>query len=115
MNGFIKYLYITFTIYYAFNYIIITLPYLLWRNYYKFTMFIQLTSSTLLIFFCFVFLSQSSYQMWKQCDPKWAHIPLGFSNSDTICSAGCLMTSVTMAVTSLPTWADPAGMNQWLK
>lgn len=53
--------------------------------------------------------------MWKQCDPKWAHIPLGFSNSDTICSAGCLMTSVTMAVTSLPTWADPAGMNQWLK
>lgn len=25
------------------------------------------------------------------------------------------MTSVTIAVTSMPTWADPPGMNQWLK
>lgn len=25
------------------------------------------------------------------------------------------MTSITMAVTSLPTWIDPKGMNQWLK
>ena len=25
------------------------------------------------------------------------------------------MTSVTMAVTSMPTWADPNGMNEWLK
>lgn len=62
----------------------------------------------------FLFIQSSNYQLWKQCDPQWANIQLGWS-SDTICSAGCLMTSVTMAVTSMPTWVNPAGMNQWLK
>ncbi len=32
---------------------------------------------------------------WKQCDPKWGGNQLGFGRN-TIGSAGCLMTSVTM-------------------
>lgn len=70
--------------------------------------------SILIILFFFTIV-EGAYQMWKQCDPKWGNHQLGFHSTDTICSSGCLMTSVTMAVTSLPTWADPAGMNQWLK
>eukprot|EP00456_Euglypha_rotunda_P048707 TRINITY_DN3903_c0_g1_i8.p1 TRINITY_DN3903_c0_g1~~TRINITY_DN3903_c0_g1_i8.p1 ORF type:complete len:113 (-),score=11.83 TRINITY_DN3903_c0_g1_i8:170-508(-) len=56
---------------------------------------------------------------FSQCDPRWGNIPLGFSTTDTICSAGCAMTSVCMA---LYTWnaviyndiAYPTDFNQWL-
>lgn len=34
----------------------------------------------------------------KKCDPQWAKIPIGTSDSQTICSVGCLMSSVSMAI-----------------
>ena len=72
--------------------------------------------STVLALALLINLSISmDYQMWKQCDSRWANNRLGYSTSDTICSAGCLMTSITMAVTSMPTWIEPGGMNEWLK
>eukprot|EP01121_Diplochlamys_sp_Union-15-3_P011573 TRINITY_DN336_c0_g1_i3.p1 TRINITY_DN336_c0_g1~~TRINITY_DN336_c0_g1_i3.p1 ORF type:complete len:100 (-),score=9.98 TRINITY_DN336_c0_g1_i3:158-457(-) len=33
---------------------------------------------------------------YGQCDSHWARNPLGTSTSETICSAGCAMTSVSM-------------------
>lgn len=35
--------------------------------------------------------------MYKQCDIQWANDQLGTS-SNTICSAGCLITSAAMAL-----------------
>lgn len=49
----------------------------------------------------------NSFQMWKQCDSRWGNKKLGFSKTDTLCSHGAHVTSVTMAVTSMPTWVDP--------
>lgn len=40
-----------------------------------------------------------SWTLYKQCDGQWAHNPLGTS-SNTICSAGCAMSSVAMSLTT---------------
>jgi hypothetical protein len=52
--------------------------------------------------------------MWKQCDSRWGGNQLGFGRN-TICSAGCLMTSVSMAVTMTVGLANPLTVNDWLK
>lgn len=66
------------------------------------------------LLFLYLIVSSSSFALWKQCDPRWANDQLGWG-SDTICSAGCLMTSATMVITSLPAYVNPATLNQWLK
>ena len=38
-----------------------------------------------------------SYPLYKQCDARWANDQLGTS-SNTICKAGCLMSSAAMAL-----------------
>lgn len=35
---------------------------------------------------------------WRQCDSKWGSDPLGRGGGATICSAGCLMTSITYLI-----------------
>ena len=62
-----------------------------------------------LVFMAMLALS-TSYAMWKQCDPRWANNVLGWG-PDTICSAGCLMTSASMVITSLPAYQNPATIN----
>ena len=54
------------------------------------------------------------YPMYKQCDPKWSSNPLGTS-SNTICSAGCLMSSASMALAGTGHDSNPATLNDWLK
>lgn len=56
----------------------------------------------------------NNFQLWNQCDPRWAHDKIGTSNQ-TICQYGNLVTTVTMAVASIPFWVDPGQMNEWLK
>lgn len=34
-----------------------------------------------------------NFVLYKQCDSRWASQPLGTSKTETICSAGCAMTS----------------------
>lgn len=55
-----------------------------------------------------------NYPMYKQCDSKWANERLGTS-SNTICSAGCLMSSAAMALYAVGnTQLNPSTLNQWL-
>ena len=55
-----------------------------------------------------------SYPLYKQCDPKWANEQLGTS-SNTICKAGCLMSSVSMALSGIGKAYNPSTLNTWLK
>ena len=55
-----------------------------------------------------------NYPLYKQCDPKWANDQLGTS-SNTICKAGCLMSSAAMALAGTGHSYNPQTLNQWLK
>lgn len=55
-----------------------------------------------------------TYPMFKQCDSRWAHEQLGTS-SNTICSAGCAMSSVAMGLAGVGKNYNPSTLNQWLK
>jgi hypothetical protein len=59
-------------------------------------------------------VSARNYPLYKQCDAKWANEQLGTS-SNTICSAGCLMSSAAMALTALGNTYNPSTLNTWLK
>jgi hypothetical protein len=55
-----------------------------------------------------------TYPLYKQCDPAWKNEQLGTS-SNTICSAGCLMSSASMALTGTGHSFNPSTLNAWLK
>ena len=55
-----------------------------------------------------------TYPMFKQCDSKWGNEQQGFS-SNTICSSGCLISSVAMALAGTGHDFNPSTLNQWLK
>ena len=74
--------------------------------------------------FCIVLLLSSTfakkrnYTLFKQCDGKWGSNKLGTS-SNTICKAGCAMSSVAMilATYGLKTSGaatNPGNLNTWL-
>ncbi|KNC54980.1 uncharacterized protein AMSG_10226 [Thecamonas trahens ATCC 50062] len=60
------------------------------------------------------------WPMFKQCDPRWGNERLGDAGSpNTICQAGCAMTSTTMALAHFNTTVDkhgvnPGTVNSWL-
>ena len=54
-----------------------------------------------------------NYPLYKQCDPKWAQERLGTS-SNTICGAGCLMSSAAMALKGTGHDFNPSTLNRWL-
>jgi hypothetical protein len=51
---------------------------------------------------------------FKQCDSRWANDQLG-TCSETVCSAGCAMSSVAMILNTKGTGHDPGSLNSWLK
>lgn len=55
-----------------------------------------------------------SYPLFKQCDDRWRNEQLGTS-SNTICSAGCAMSSVAMGLAGIGKNYNPSSFNQWLK
>ncbi len=56
-----------------------------------------------------------NYPLYKQCDPKWGKEQLGTSPTETICSAGCLMSSAAMALYAIGnTQFNPSTLNKWL-
>eukprot|EP01089_Gocevia_fonbrunei_P016344 TRINITY_DN5026_c0_g1_i1.p1 TRINITY_DN5026_c0_g1~~TRINITY_DN5026_c0_g1_i1.p1 ORF type:complete len:194 (+),score=31.27 TRINITY_DN5026_c0_g1_i1:97-678(+) len=60
------------------------------------------------------------WELYKQCDSKWGRHPLGTSGRDTICSAGCAMSSVSMALASYEDdinkhRVDPLNLDEWLQ
>jgi hypothetical protein len=69
-----------------------------------------------LVIFLLICLSvfTRDYPLYKQCDSRWGNIKLGTS-SDTICSAGCLLCSVGMALKALGNiYSTPDVLNYWL-
>lgn len=63
--------------------------------------------------------SNKNYVLYKQCDARWKNERLGTSSSNTICSAGCAMSSLTMALASYGVKLNgaavtPSTLNSWL-
>merc|ERR1711870_23731 len=59
------------------------------------------------------------WTLYKQCDSSWGNKKLGTSSSQTICSAGCAMSSVAMALASYDEkingdLVNPGNLNSWL-
>ena len=59
-------------------------------------------------------ISARNYPLYKQCDSRWGSEQLGTS-SNTICSAGCLMSSAAMALSAVGSSQTPSTLNTWLK
>ena len=62
--------------------------------------------------------STAIYPLFKQCDPQWASDQLGTSD-ETVCQAGCLMSSISMIMNSCNKLiegdaANPQTLNRWL-
>lgn len=73
-----------------------------------------MNSKVLVIALILVIASCRNYPMYKQCDSKWGSEQLGTS-SNTICKAGCLMSSVSMALSGCGKNYNPGTLNTWLK
>ena len=54
-----------------------------------------------------------TYPLYKQCDSRWGSEKLGTS-ANTICSAGCLMSSCSMALAGTGHNYNPSTLNKWL-
>jgi len=52
--------------------------------------------------------------VYKQCDSSWSSQQLG-TCSETICSAGCAMSSVAMILATKGAGKNPSSLNSWLK
>lgn len=58
--------------------------------------------------------SAYNYPLYKQCDPQWGSDTLGTSPTQTICSAGCLLSSAAMALKGFGQDFNPKTLNIWL-
>lgn len=61
-----------------------------------------------------VALTARNYPLYKQCDSRWGSEKLGTHPTNTICSAGCLMSSAAMALTAVGSSQTPSTLNTWL-
>jgi hypothetical protein len=57
--------------------------------------------------------TSNGWTMYKQCDSRWANQQLG-TCSDTICSAGCAMSSVAMILATYGAGQNPSSLDSWL-
>eukprot|EP01040_Poterioochromonas_malhamensis_P010841 gene10841-11817_t len=57
---------------------------------------------------------ESGWVSYKQCDSRWAKQELGTCSSQTICSAGCAMTSVAMMLKTKGASVDPSSLDSYL-
>lgn len=72
-------------------------------------------AAKMIIFSVLVALAMTrTYPLYKQCDSRWGSEQLGTS-SNTICKAGCLMSSVAMALSGTGHDYNPSTLNKWLK
>jgi hypothetical protein len=55
-----------------------------------------------------------NWTAYKQCDPAWKNEKLGTSPTNTICSAGCAMSSLSMYLTTRGHKYTPGTLNKWL-
>jgi hypothetical protein len=84
-------------------------------DYLSFSYNILIVLMKIAIFLAFIVLAISrSYPLYKQCDPAWANQQLGTS-ANTICKAGCTMSSASMALAGTGHAFNPSTLNTWLK
>eukprot|EP01083_Nonionella_stella_P231529 817528_1 len=62
----------------------------------------------------FIGLGACRFHSWKQCDSAWGNDKLGTGGGQTICSAGCAMTSVANMLGHYNVSKNPGELNQWL-
>ena len=55
-----------------------------------------------------------TYPLYSQCDSRWAGDRLGTSPTNTICKAGCLISSASMALSGIGKNFNPCSINAWL-
>jgi len=55
-----------------------------------------------------------NWVLYKQCDSTWGSEELGTCSQDTICIAGCAMSSVAMYLATLGWKGNPGTLNAWL-
>ena len=79
----------------------------------------KFTSLIFILLISYATSDNLSFPLYKQCDPRWSSIPLGFG-PDTVCEIGSFLCSVSMMLTghgillngiSIPT---PQNTNNWL-
>ena len=58
--------------------------------------------------------TSNGWTLYKQCDSQWSGQTLG-TCSQTICSAGCAMSSVAMILQTKGAGQNPSTLNSWLK
>lgn len=69
----------------------------------------------IVIFSIFIVLIYSrNYTLYKQCNSAWGNEQLGTS-SNTICSAGSIITDVAMGLSGIGSDINPLTLNKWLK
>jgi len=73
-----------------------------------------MTAKLVCLFLLIALALSRSYPLYKQCDSRWGSEQLGTS-SNTICKAGCLMSSVAMALSGTGHTYTPSTLNTWLK
>lgn len=59
-------------------------------------------------------IGEMGWVSYKQCDSRWANQELGTCSSQTICSAGCAMTSVAMMLKTKGANVDPSSLDSFL-
>ncbi len=59
-------------------------------------------------------VGMNGWVSYKQCDSRWANQELGTCSSQTICSAGCAMTSVAMMLKTKGANVDPSSLDSYL-
>jgi hypothetical protein len=57
--------------------------------------------------------TSNGWTMYKQCDSQWGSQQLG-TCSETICSAGCAMSSVAMILATKGAGKNPGSLDSWL-
>jgi hypothetical protein len=77
-------------------------------------LFINMIKTIILVSLIAYLAIARTYPMYKQCDDQWRKEQLGTS-SNTICSAGCLMSSAAMALKGIGKNYNPSTLNTWLK
>ena len=73
-----------------------------------------MTAKIACLFLLITIALSRSYPLYKQCDSRWGNEQLGTS-SNTICKAGCLMSSIAMALSGTGHGYTPSTLNAWLK
>ncbi len=71
--------------------------------------------SKLILLQLFVVIFTRNYPLFKQCDSRWGNQQLGTSPTNTICRAGCLLSSSAMALSGIGKNFNPSTLNTFLK